>query len=115
MAIAHANESCRHYVLFPICITSVKVKKSAYSDLCIVFPNLSSDPARFFRVGIPKVEDDKLLYIAELEKGMTAIHNAGLVHMDFYPSNIMWFKNSKENRIEIKIIDCNDTNDKVRV
>jgi serine/threonine protein kinase len=67
-----------------------------------VFENLESDG---YVIGVPEGEHLQSLYATNLKTAIEAIHTAGLVHMDLYPSNIMWKSDDSGNGVKIKIID----------
>lgn len=58
-------------------------------------------------VGVPNRNSNPELYaafLAELEFAVTAVHDAGVIHVDLYASNIMW-KVEHDGSICVKIID----------
>lgn len=65
----------------------------------IVFPMLSG-----YRIGLPSDLELSRRIVQEARKVMDAVHERGVVHMDLYPSNIMW-KAGDGPQVHIKIID----------
>eukprot|EP01040_Poterioochromonas_malhamensis_P014756 gene14756-16385_t len=60
-----------------------------------------------FVTGTPSRVKQPSIYEAfktELKRVIGLIHNAGVIHVDFYSSNIMW-KSHENEKIEIKIVD----------
>lgn len=60
-----------------------------------------------FVTGTPSRVKQPSIYEAfktELKRVIGLIHNAGVIHVDFYASNIMW-KSHENEKIEIKIVD----------
>lgn len=56
----------------------------------IVFEDLTKHG---FRIGTPhKINEEGLFdrYVRALESAVNAIHDAGVLHVDLYSSNIMW-------------------------
>ncbi len=59
-----------------------------------------------FEIGVPTDQGHHELYRKELRTSVREIHNSGIVHMDLYPSNIMWkLGQSRDDEIQIKFID----------
>jgi len=115
---AHHSESVRHmlrvlqkalssedackYVEAPI---TVRTKDETDKDMArggdaLIFRNLINDD---FRIGVPEDEEQRGRYLDSLRTAMNAIHAAGVVHLDFYPSNFMW--EDEDGRVIVKIID----------
>jgi len=90
----HINNEYRQHVLFPLCIRC----NGDESDL--VFPLLDNK----WTIGLPKSSLQRQNFLASLRNIMDVIHSCGVVHMDFYLSNIMW-KVGDANSVFIKIID----------
>jgi serine/threonine protein kinase len=96
MARLHAVDACRDLVVFPICVRGYNDDPS-YS--CIVFPRLGEE----YQIGLPETRGDRVEFFAKLRSAVRAFHEAGVVHLDFYLSNIMWRKGP--DGIRIKVID----------
>jgi serine/threonine protein kinase len=65
----------------------------------LFFPDLSQDG---FVIGAPT--DHRFpTYLKELKRAVDTIHGAGVVHLDLYPSNIMW--KFDDSDVKIRIID----------
>jgi hypothetical protein len=97
MARLHAVDACRDLVVFPICVRGYN-DDPRYS--CIVFPRLGEE----YRIGLPEARGDRVEFFAKLKSAVQFFHEAGVVHLDFYLSNIMWRK-GPEGGIHIKVID----------
>jgi hypothetical protein len=94
MAVASSSLACRQTMVFPLC-----VREGALSEgHMLVFPRMSN-----YRIGMPESEPDQFAFIAAVRDAMDAFHEVGLVHMDFYPSNIMWKESA--GKILVKIVD----------
>jgi serine/threonine protein kinase len=96
MARLHKNAACRKLVVFPICVRE-------YNDdpefSCIVFPRLGPE----YQIGLPDTHEDRLEFFEKLKSAVRTFHDAGVAHLDFYLSNIMWKKDGLG--IHIKVID----------
>ena len=88
------NEHTRKYVLFPITIRTGKRGQGA-----LVFENLVR-----YRIGLPATSDERKSLLVEIRNAIEACHSAGVVHLDFYPSNIMWMP-CADGSFDVKIID----------
>jgi serine/threonine protein kinase len=53
---------------------------------------------------LPDTQEKREHYFEKLKSAISAIHKAGVVHLDLYLSNIMW-KELESGEIELKIID----------
>ena len=90
----------REYVLFPIC---VRIVDENIRNGAIVFPKLNEDE---WKIGLPCNESQRNDFFVKLEAIMEKIHEAGIVHYDYYLSNFMWKVDSNDsNKICLKIID----------
>lgn len=90
------HKSTEKFVLFPL---TYRTGSKSFINDALVFSNLTTH-----RIGLP---DDLLLrkqLICEFRTAAVAFHNQGVVHMDFYPSNIMWKQNT-DGTLDIKVID----------
>jgi len=56
-----------------------------------------------FTIGLPADREQRKLYLQALREAVDAVHRAGVVHLDLYPSNVFW--KLVDGRIIIKIID----------
>ena len=84
------------YVVHPI--TVITASKSGPPFL--VFPNLAHQG---YRIGMPDSDEDCDAFMLALRHAVNSIHVAGLVHLDLYPSNIMWRQDGR--CFSIKIVD----------
>ncbi len=93
----------RSSVGFPICVfmETQTIKKTEYDiSLCsLVFDNYSD-----YRIGFPSSSEQRKKYYNELADLVSALHASGVVHLDLYPSNIMW-KIDENGDNKIKLID----------
>ena len=67
----------------------------------ILYPKLNSND---WNLGLPSSREDFEIFYPSLLEAFKSIHDAGVIHMDAYPSNIFWKKDSK-NTISIRIVD----------
>jgi hypothetical protein len=90
------------------CVEGVE-KALGYCDLqlvgrpavrCVVFHNLLRQG---YRMGVPEDEGDYHLFLAALEALVHQVHACGVIHVDLYPSNIMWAE--VDGAVHIKIVD----------
>ena len=96
MARLHQSDECRPHVVFPIC---VREYEENINESCIVFPKMNG-----YHIGFPEEEDLRRMYFEKLKTIIDSFHVAGVVHLDLYPSNIMW-KYEGEKEITLKVID----------
>jgi hypothetical protein len=76
-----------------------------YFDL--IYRNLTA-PELGFRVGTPNRLDNEELYnrfVVALDCAVRLVHDAGVLHVDLYASNVMWRLLSETGVVEIKLID----------
>ena len=104
-ALNRLSVSCeaRKYVVFPLSVRSpdevgAKDGRQFYE---LIFPNLLSDG---FKIGVPSNSKYHIEYISTFRAVVGYIHDAGVLHCDLYPSNIMW-RVTAHNGVLIKIID----------
>lgn len=99
----------REYVVFPLGLRTPDEEKGVNKHDCpmLIFPDLGKEG---FRIGTPKFpsegEGSTLWhqYMNTLDNAVSAIHDAGVIHVDLYPSNIMWRKSSN-GLLDLRIID----------
>ncbi len=86
--------------VLPVAIKSGELDDRKYlSNDALVFPKLSDE----FQMGLPMDNTDFANYLTALKDAHKKMHNAGVVHLDGYPSNILWKKT--EECIMIKFVD----------
>ena len=86
--------------VLPVAIKSGELDDRKYlRNDAFVFPMLSDE----FQMGLPSNETDFANYLIALKDAYKKMHRAGVVHLDGYPSNILW-KKTKEG-ILIKFVD----------
>lgn len=99
MKTLYESGAARDYVLFPL---TFRTGNDAHDG--IVFDHLGgADPP--YAIGVPRDKRARDAYAKGVKAATEAIHNAGIVHMDFYPSNIMWRFDEGEDRMDVKLID----------
>lgn len=86
------------FVSFPI---TLRLDRQEEEQL-IIFENLHTQG---FRIGLPSEAKARVWFFESLQSAIQAIHDAGVVHLDLYPSNIMWRISSDSQSVEIKIVD----------
>jgi hypothetical protein len=87
--------------VLPVAVLSGKLNEAAYMcDDQLIFPRLSSD----FVMGVPADKQDFDDYLQELVVTYHRMHNAGVVHLDGYPSNLLW-KRDSDGKIVIRFVD----------
>jgi len=96
MAHLHRSE-CRKLVVFPICVREFEDEPH---ETMIVFPKLGKE----YKIGLPDSAQLRISFVEKLDIAMALIHQAGVVHMDLYLSNIMW-RELSESEVQLKIID----------
>jgi serine/threonine protein kinase len=90
----------RESILFPICI---RTEGKTLINSQIVFPRLEED---IWHIGLPSSIVLRNHFLSTLRDALWKIHTAGVIHLDFYLSNIMWRINSNDSdKVIIKIID----------
>jgi len=90
--------AAREYVVAPITIRTWDTLARRGGD-AFVFRNLVG-----FRIGLPADEAQRGRYLDALRRAVDAIHDAGVVHLDLYPSNVMW-KEDEGGSVDVKIVD----------
>ncbi len=94
------NENYKNFILFPL---SIRIDGGLIRDGQIIFDKLHE---QYWQIGLPIESNLKEKFITLLANIMSEIHSIGVVHLDLYPSNIMWRINPiDQNGILIKIID----------
>ena len=95
-----AHEHARGVAVFPLTIRSPDVSStdalssqgalSANNVYWLIYDNLTFQG---FRIGTPNRRTEEDLYqrfLGALEAAIGHVHDAGVIHCDLYPSNIMW-------------------------
>ena len=89
-------EACRKFVCFPIC-----VKENGSYKWDLVFPNLTD-----YRIGFPATFELRVVFLSKVKEAAAAFHSQKVVHLDLYPSNIMWKIDPNDSKsVLIKIVD----------
>jgi serine/threonine protein kinase len=92
------NSPARDYIEFPLSIRTPGNKDEHYE---IIYRLLSD-----YRCGTPnRIEDEELYqsFVQELKRIIELVHEAGVIHVDLYASNVMW--KQENGKVLIKIID----------
>lgn len=92
-----AGEATRQHFVFPLCIRT-RSKEPTATPTSFVFPNLHD-----YHIGFPTEKSHRDSYVVELTNIVTMMHGAGVVHLDLYPSNIMW--KPDDAKVKMMIID----------
>lgn len=90
------HESTRQFVLFPL---TYRTGSKSFAGGALVFPKLSEH-----RIGLPEDAELRGRLLGEFRKAAVAFHDRNVVHMDFYPSNLMWKVNGN-GTLDVKVID----------
>lgn len=93
MSALFVDDNLRAHILFPICV------RQFANESQLVFCNLGD-----YSIGVPDDADLRKSYIDAVESVLQRIHAKGVVHLDFYPSNVIW-KAIEDTKVDIVIID----------
>jgi serine/threonine protein kinase len=74
---------CHEFIVYPLSVR----EEANDEDASLVFINVCKLD---YQIGVPADHDLQQLYINELSRVIEIIHGSGFVHLDLYPSNIMW-------------------------
>ena len=87
--------------ILPVALMSGELEQKAYlgNDI-LLFPMLSEK----FKMGVPGNAEDFEKYMKALKASYDLLHNAGVVHLDGYPSNILWAKRA-DDTVVIRFVD----------
>jgi hypothetical protein len=87
--------------VLPVAILTGKFDDKNYMiNDSIIYPMLSNE----FKMGVPFDDDDFRAYIVALINAYQRMHKSGIVHLDGYPSNILW-KKGDNDQIVIRFVD----------
>jgi serine/threonine protein kinase len=92
------HSPAREYIEFPLSIRTPGNRDEHYE---IIYRDISD-----YRCGTPdRIEDEELYqsFVQELKRIIALVHEAGVIHVDLYASNVMW--KQENGKILIKIID----------
>jgi hypothetical protein len=81
----------------PLAFSNLKEKEKVETKE-LIFPMLTD-----FKMGVPSNDAEFNLFVENLKVAIRNIHGCGIVHIDLYPSNILW-KFDDEN-VTIRIVD----------
>ena len=103
----YQNENTRGIPVYPLSFRSPNTppENATVGDCYFaIYDDLSSQG---YRIGTPnrlENEGQYRRYLVALRRAVELIHEAGVIHCDLYPSNIMW-KQGQDNNITIRLID----------
>jgi hypothetical protein len=89
---------CHQFIVYPLCVR----EKQNDVDASLVFIDIRK---RGYEIGVPADHRLQQEYINELSRVIETIHQSGFVHLDFYPSNIMWKYDEDKGGMSILILD----------
>ena len=90
---------CHQFIVYPLCVR----EPSNDLDASLIFIDICK---LGYQIGVPAESHLQQLYIEELSRVIDSIHESGFVHLDLYPSNIMWRYDEQDGgRMSILIID----------
>lgn len=81
----------------PLCFATIKLDGTEQCQ--IIFPRLDRD----FAMGVPSDESLYNLFLVKLEEAIKNVLDAGVIHVDLYPSNILWRVDGTD--VTIRIVD----------
>lgn len=88
--------------VLPLCFANLKRFENPTVEKTIIFPKLEPE----FKMGVPSNKDLFALYLVKLKEAIKKIHAKGVIHIDLYPSNILWrVHEGTEDKIVIRIVD----------
>jgi hypothetical protein len=96
MATLHKDESCRKFVVFPLC---VREYDDNIEETGLIFPMLQG-----FQIGLPNLPELRKSLMNQLRLALDSFHKIGVVHFDFYLSNFMW-RQLDDINVELKVVD----------
>lgn len=116
LTLLYQHEAAREIVAFPLsvrspnCLEENAQAEADADDSCymIIYDDLSK---LGYSMGTPdRLEDEDLYqrYLVSLKLAVKAVHGAGVLHCDLYPSNIMWRSDCGADgttKVCIKIVD----------
>ena len=85
--------------VLPLCVANLNEGDSLPRRQVVIFPRLESG----FAMGVPSDRQLFDQYLVKLEEAIGKIHAAGVIHVDLYPSNILW--RSVDGEIVVRIVD----------
>jgi hypothetical protein len=88
---------CSQFIVYPLCVR----EKGYDDDASLIFINICTSA---YQIGVPADPHLQQFFIEELKSVIESIHQSGFVHLDLYPSNIMW-KYDENNVMSIRLID----------
>lgn len=106
LTVLYEHAEARNVVVFPLAVRSPDDDadgKTAETSYRLVYPDMT---LQGFRIGTPPHTDTAKFnaFLLAVRSGLKSIHNAGVVHLDLYPSNIMW-KETEGGEFAIQFID----------
>ena len=99
---ARGGVSSRDSICFPICFR----ERTSSTKLSLVFEDLTRKEDGAYSVGLPDKIELWDQWMSSVETAVKEMHAASVVHVDLYPSNIMWRKSpDASGGVEIKLVD----------
>lgn len=94
------DASVKPSICFPICFRDAG---GGRSQLSLVFDHLGCD-SNPYKVGLPADASKWKMWFDSVVTVVGGMHGAGVVHVDLYPSNMMW-RATVTGTVEVKLID----------
>eukprot|EP01036_Dinobryon_divergens_P028601 gene28601-37571_t len=86
--------------VLPVAVLSGKLDQRSYlKHDSLVFPRLDGN-----LMGVPGDETIFQIYLTQLKKAFKNLHAAGVVHLDGFPSNIMWLL-ERDGRVDVRFVE----------
>jgi hypothetical protein len=102
-----AYSAAREVAVFPLSVRSPSADSGTEESKCywLVYEDLAAEG---FKIGTPdriRGSDTYKAFLRSLKEAISRIHEAGVLHCDLYPSNIMWKADAAGENVVIRLID----------
>jgi len=102
-----AHSAAREVAVFPLSVRSPSAESGTEESRCywLVYEDLAAEG---FKIGTPdriRGSDTYKAFLRSLKEAISRIHEAGVLHCDLYPSNIMWKADAAGENVVIRLID----------
>jgi serine/threonine protein kinase len=102
-----AYSAAREVAVFPLSVRSPSADSGTEESKCywLVYEDLAAEG---FKIGTPdriRGSDTYKAFLRALKEAISRIHEAGVLHCDLYPSNIMWKADAAGENVVIRLID----------